>query len=388
MRITSLIAGACMLLLAAVSSPAADFSTVPHDNHGAKWRVGYLEGGPYFNYRRNLEAMVYGLMHLGWIEPAMLPDDEADEDTAALWKLLATEVQSDYIEFVDNAWYSAGWDPTARAEIHARLMERLNTDQDIDLMIAAGTWAGQDLANNEHHCPVLVFSVSDPVLSGILKGPDEALYPHVHAKCDPDRCVRMVRFFRALFRFKTLGLTYEDSPEGRAYEGVADFERAARDLGFSLVHCHAPSIGISDAEAEDAVAACMEHLSTTAEAVMIPVHRGVRPESMARIMAPLLERKIPTMTQHGSLEVRYGALLGMTLGQGAFRELGIFHARTAASIFNGRTPGELPQVFEDPRQISINLETARIIGWDVPKSLLMVADEVYPTIAGSRETQP
>jgi hypothetical protein len=48
-----------------------------------------------------------------------------------------------------------------------------------------------------------------------------------------------------------------------------------------------------------------------------------------------------------------------------------------ARIFNGASPGELNQVFDDPKQIAINLETAKLIDFKPPKGLLKAADEIY-----------
>jgi hypothetical protein len=48
-----------------------------------------------------------------------------------------------------------------------------------------------------------------------------------------------------------------------------------------------------------------------------------------------------------------------------------------AEILNGATAGALPQIFEDPKKIAINLKTAQAIGFQVPRGLLQVADEIY-----------
>lgn len=40
-------------------------------------------------------------------------------------------------------------------------------------------------------------------------------------------------------------------------------------------------------------------------------------------------------------------------------------------------PGDLNQIFEDPRKIAINLKTAKAIEFKPPKGLMEVADEIY-----------
>jgi hypothetical protein len=48
-----------------------------------------------------------------------------------------------------------------------------------------------------------------------------------------------------------------------------------------------------------------------------------------------------------------------------------------ARIFNGAKPGDLNQIFEDPKHITINLKTAKTIGFHPPKGLLRAADTIY-----------
>ncbi|MGE4554127.1 MAG: ABC transporter substrate-binding protein [Desulfovibrionaceae bacterium] len=373
-----------ILTLAAPARAWEGFDIAPCTNHGAKWRIGYLEGGPYFNYARNLEALARGLTALGWMEAPNLPGLPADGDTAEIWSALATRTRSDYLQFVPDAWYSAGWSPAARGHVRRALLERLQSG-DLDLVLAAGTWAGQDLALPAHHVPVVAFAVSDPVLSGIVPPLGTRGLPNVHVKMDPERYLRMARLFHNVFGFRRLGVTYENSPEGRAHAGVDDMARAAEAMGFSLVLCEAQFSGVSDEAAVDGVVRCQERLAREADAVVIPVHRGVRPSAMSRILAPLLAARIPTFSQQGSLEVRHGVLMGMTLGEAAFTQIGLFHARVVAAILNGAVPAEVPMVFEDPRGIAINRETARRIGWRVPPGLEQCTETFYDAIAPDDE---
>jgi len=379
LQILSLMVVAVLLLLAATAS-AAEFKTTPVPKKDGKWRIGYYEGGPYFNYQRNLKGFISGLMELGWVQKADLPAIEDQNDTSELWKFAAEQLKSDYVEFVAPAYWSAQWDDEKRKTSQADCLARLQ-QREVDFMIVAGTWAGQDLANDRHDIPLTVFAVSDPVKAGIIKSPYESGLKHVHAKSDPDRYARMVRLFYNLFHFRRLGITYDDSEVGRAHAAVSDIEKVSKELGFEVVPCIAPFHEATFEQARDAVILCQDQLSRKADAVIIPVHRGVTSQHMSRIIAPLLERKIPTFSQQGSLEVKHGALMGITLGEEAFRKIGLFHAKVAASAFNGVNVGELPLIFEDPRAVAVNMETARRIGYKVPPGLLLVAEDIYETIA-------
>ena len=67
----------------------------------------------------------------------------------------------------------------------------------------------------------------------------------------------------------------------------------------------------------------------------------------------------------------------LSLAQADYSYVGLFYAETMARIFNGAKARELSQVWIDPAKIALNLQTARVIGFDPPVDILLAADEVY-----------
>lgn len=155
--------------------------TTPLTNHGRKWRIGYVEGGPYANYQSILHAMIEHLMSSGWIQPASMPECLDDSETRTLWNFLSTEIESKYLEFPPDAYWTPKWDNTERENLKQVILNRLNNTKDIDLLLAFGTWAGQDFANNQHRTPMMVLSASNAVRSGIIKSIEDSGFDHVHA---------------------------------------------------------------------------------------------------------------------------------------------------------------------------------------------------------------
>ena len=212
------------------------FKTTPKLKDGKKWRIGYYEGGEYIDYQVIFAATVRGLMQLGWIEQTQIPAQKG-EQTSELWKWVSAKAKSKYIEFVKDGHYTANWDDKLRVKTADKIVKRLSSKNDIDLMIAMGTWAGQDLANDRHSTSTLAFSVSDALGAGIIKSNEDSGYDHIHARVDPYRFERQLRTFHDVVGFKKLGVAYEDTVSGRSIAGLERVEKIAKERGFEIVGC-------------------------------------------------------------------------------------------------------------------------------------------------------
>lgn len=369
-----------LVVLMHFQAAAADkgvFSTEPKTNAGKKWRVAYYEGGPYIDYQLIFAETIKALMKMGWIEEEPLPA-LSGEETAALWQWLATRAKSDYLQFLDNGHYSAQWEDDKRLDTVKRVIERLNKQRDVDLMIAMGTWAGKDLANDAHQTNTMVVSASDAVGAGIIKSITDSGYDYLHAYVDPYRYQRQVRVFHDMIGFQKLGVVYEDTVDGRSYAAIEMVEKVAHERGFSIERCHAVS-DIADVEKrEKAYLGCFDKLAKNSDAIYVTVHGGVSARSIPKIVEAATSQRIPTFSQSGSEEVKSGILA--CLSQAGFKYVGQFHAETFAKVFNGAKPNDIDQVFEEPKKIAINLKTAVSIGYDPPIEVLGAADEIYEEI--------
>jgi ABC-type uncharacterized transport system substrate-binding protein len=367
------------VLLAPPSLYAIDDSQLsPVSNQGRKWRIGYYEGGSYVNYPANLRTIVTGLVELGWMAPIEIPKVEDDTASKPVWEYLAQHTRSDYIEFVRDGYWSAYWDTEVRIKNKENCIQRLHQKEDIDFMIAMGTWAGQDLANAHHSVPSMAVSVSDPVRSGISETVQDSGLDHLHARCDPTRYIRQLRLFHRLVRFKRLGIVYENTTVGKTYAAFDDIQRVAKERGFEIIACEAPFSNIDPGQATERVIQCHQELAGKVDAVFVTVHRGIDADRMAEINAPFLGHMVPTWSQRGPKEVQKGILF--SISRGGFKAVGRYHAEVMAKVFNGQTPRSINQIFEDPKLIAVNTKTAESIGFKIPNTILRIADEVYDHI--------
>jgi len=372
---------ALFFLLSVSLGLAADkkqYSTVPPTQASKKWRIGYYEAGAYHNYPKTLIAIVNALAVFGWIEPVSVPFTEGDKTTDKLWLWLSSNIKSKYVEFPADAYYSYNWNKELREKTKQTVLKRLKENRDIDLMIAMGTNAGQDLANNEHSVPTMVCSTSDPINSKIIKSAEDSGYDHVHAHVDPTRYIRQIEAFHDIFDFKKLGVAFQDTVAGRSYAAIEDIQKVAKQRKFEIVECH--TLHGDTPEVKASVVKCAQELAPKIDAFYLTQQTGVNKETLPKILAAMNANKIPIFSQAGTDEVRRGVLLSIATPD--FKLFGKFHAETIAKIFNGAKPRELNQVSEMPAKIAFNKAAARAadIRDDVYHLILKTADEVYEKI--------
>jgi ABC-type uncharacterized transport system substrate-binding protein len=317
--------------------------------------------------RRAYRRVLPGLLSL-WIVFCKDPTD-----SLKVWLTLSA-AKSNYLQFVKEAYSSAYWDDERRSRNRVAIIDRLAANH-LDFIIAMGTWAGQDLADNQHSVPTMVVSTGDPIKSGIVKSAARSGSDHVHAKCNPQRYLWQLRLFHDIIGFKRLGIVYEHTDVGKTYAAISDVERVASRRGFTLVPCEARWSGVPRQVRTREVIECHEQLAPQIDALFMTVHAGIDANHMNELLAPLLAHKIPTWSQRELQEVRHGVLL--SISRKGFEAVGLFHAFIMARNFNGAKPGNLNQIFEDPKHIAINLKTAKAIGFNAPKGLLKAADTIY-----------
>lgn len=353
------------------------YSTSPPAQTAKKWRLGYLEGGQYKDYQKILIVTIEGLIKFGWIDNITIPEQENKDDNSKLWAWLAANVKSRYLEFVADAYYSNNWKKELREQTKKLVLKRLNENRDIHLMIALGTWAGQDLANNDHSVPTVIFSVTDAIASKIVKSVNDSGYDHVHARLDLSRYKRQIRAFHDVIGFKKLGVAFEDSEVGKTYAVISDIEKVAKEQKFDIIKCNFSAHDVSKEEAESGVIKCANELAPKIDAFYITGNSGVTPKSLPKIIDIMNAHKIPTFSQSGSDEVRRGVLL--SISNRDLSGVGMFHAQTIAQIINGAKPRDIDQVYESPAKSAFNAATAKKIGLPPPiyELLLRSSLEVY-----------
>jgi hypothetical protein len=387
--------GILLLSVAFANAAAAQNKTVPGSNNGEKWRIGYLEAGDSKEaYEESLRGLIHGLIQLGWLDQyGAVPENKG---TKELWEWLSKPDRSSYIEFVQDAYMESGGDDDAarrREENKKAVLQRLATQQDLNMIIAMGTRAGEDMAEaddllDKANVNVMVMEASNPVKSGIVKSEDKSGRPHVHAMLEPNLYKNQIVDFAEVFKetkgfyFKTLGIVYINSPEGRSFAALDAVHAQKKQLGFTPDECPLPAEAATWPREElvKQVQACYEKLAPKIDAMYMTSHLGVNKKDICSLIRPMLKQRVPIWSQEGGFEVEYGALMGLTRPNPA--DVGFFEAKVMAQILNGVSPENISQIFHDPKEktVSLNLRTAQLIRFSPSWSVLATAEDVFETI--------
>lgn len=375
----------CLLLGlfgSAASVSAAESSAAPRGVPEQPLQLGFYQGGDYQDYQDYLIATVEGLVAHGWLEPLTLPVFTG-RNTREIWMWLSEHARSEYLVFREDGFYDARWDQNRRLEIRGNLLSRLNHANDIDLILAMGTWAGQDLASNLHRTPTVVLSTSDPLSGGVIKSLDDSGFDHVFASYDPGLYPQQVRLFHTLVGFKTLGVPHENTISGRSYAGMDQIERTAEELGFEIVPCYTQSDIADQALADQSVINCFETLAPSVDAIYVTTQGGVNFRTTPELVEIANHHGVATFSQNGEGEVRLGYLLSLVRRYGLAPE-GHFIAGNIGRILNGAQPRTLDQVFTGASSVVLNMKTAERIGLYLDADLLAAADKMYWKIESVR----
>lgn len=355
-------------------------STNPGDPHtkenGSKWRLAYCESESFSNYTATLVGIVRGLAEQGWITDLEGFDEVvATNDSQEIWHYLASREVSPYIEFIDDGFYNLR-DAEGTDE---KIIKRLSTEKDLDLILVMGTRGGIALANDRHSVNTLVFGASNAVRSGIVKSEGDSGLDHVWAHTDLQRFERQVKVMYDIVNFEKLGMVYEDSEVAKVYSAVSEVEKLATEKGFEIVRYHVKE----PLQAEDydlyyqQVKEAYVKLSQEVDAMYVTI-ASLDSKKLPELLEPFYQQKVPVLSQLGEIEVEHGALLTVSVMDEV--NLGRFGASTIAKCLGGVKLRDLEQSFQSSPKLSLNLEVLRMLEFKIPYKLIMVVDKVYRQI--------
>jgi len=231
-----------------------------------------------------------------------------------------------------------------------------------DLIYVFGTTATKIVLSRIKDTPVVFNIVSRPVESGIITSWESSGNNATGASNRVPVC-HQLRALKEVLNYSRLGIIYNPREQNsiiqrnitRNLEGV---------LGFKLKEYRIT--GRND------IPKTLPFIKGTVDAVYLPADSMTK--SLGKeIMKRVNEFKIPSLSAVESMVPKDGVLLGLVPD---YYQLGRLAATKAIQIFQGKKPSEIPSSTLDYFHMSVNMKTARMIGIQIPLSILVMADKI------------
>jgi putative tryptophan/tyrosine transport system substrate-binding protein len=292
-----------------------------------------------------------------------------------LWHAGSVAEESDYLPVVVKAFNDLGYIEGKNIELEHRfpaeqpdrfrLYARELVESKVDAIIAVTPLAAREVKQATSTIPVVFVLGSDPVGDGLV---DSLAHPGGNATGLSIMAVdlsgkRLALLKEAVPNLSRVGLLV-DSRDPVSQRVVSAYSSAAKVLDLSLESF--------EVAAPDAIEAAFSAIARSGLNGVVVGPGSIMFNERARIGSSALAQKIPTEVINAQM-VKFGPLL--SYGQ----DYPDFFRRAVAyvdRILKGARPADLP--VEQPTRFNmvLNLKTAKLLGLNVPASLLSVADEV------------
>ena len=246
-----------------------------------------------------------------------------------------------------------------------------------DLVFALGTQSALLTRDAILDRPVIYSAVTDPVASGVVKGWDGSgsHLAGVSNAIPPETVLHV--FQRAVPQLARLGILRSRTA------GVVSAAELAR-MRAHLTTKGAPALTVVEALTDDAqgiAQAVQELVAQQVQAIWIPIDIVIY-QNLAQVRAALGKARVPLLSS--SLQgARSGAVAGVLVD---YELLGECTAALALEVLAGkRKPGTIPTVTLRSYQVVVNLAAARDLGYELPLSLLALADVLLDEAPGGRD---
>ena len=234
------------------------------------------------------------------------------------------------------------------------IAEKLINDRD-NLIFAIATPAAQAVANLTQDIPVLISSVTDPASAKLVKS-NEMPGTNVTGTSDLTPCAAQIKLLKKLVpEAKTVGMLFCSSEQNSRFQ--IDIAEAA---------CKAEGLNFVEATVSNSneIQQVTQALCGKCDVIYSPTDNMIA-AGMALVAQVANENKIPTIVgEEGMCQAGGLATYGIN-----YYELGKQTAKMAVEVLNGKNPAEMPIQYLDVCDLTINEETAKILGITIPDNL-------------------
>lgn len=351
-----------------VTNPSNKIISTPiKKDDDKKWNISYFEGGFAPENKNILINIIKELYTIGWIDNFNEKTLERAQNTKDIWDWLTKECRSDYISFDSNLYFSGGYLKIKNDE-NESILRNYITNKNIDLIISMGNYTANQL-NDLTTIPIVFTGIVNPEGFNLVNKENKTINSNWCVIYYPDRIVKAIEMFHDIFKFKTLGIVYENSDIGRKSIGIKKISDLAKIKEFKLEECYVDNFSyLSENKNDDILKCYTELIDRKIDAVYVFNLLGI-PKNIQDIHKLFCDNNIPSMSQSNSY-VKKGILMSYHV-KGNHIFFGKRVAVAIAQILNGKTPSNISLELDTVNLVFyINTEIAKHIKWNIPNSIL------------------
>lgn len=362
------------------SDTEQESETKPHTKEdGDPYTIGYVDYDNYAPASVQLFYILKGLEGYGWIKKKSIPVtlDEINSEnlsTEDIYNKLITADLGKYIRFAKDAFWYLGYEDN---EV-VKQQIRQKAAGELDMLFTFGTSAGLFVKNLSLSIPMVDFSATDPVTSGIIDSATEGTgNRYVWAQVEPSIVRRQVSYYYYIKPFEKLGvIAYADE----VMSGVPDIYRLSSEYGFDIEYDFIiEQKRETDEEWESYYNLVYEKINEMAnkdiDAFFLPVDVIWDSERLSGLIEPLYQKDIPVYIMDGPEFVENGGV--MLISANDMDGIGDFVANAVIRILNGENPSEIPCIYKSAPAIYFNYKVAERIGYPLTFDFLVSCDKIY-----------
>ena len=330
-------------------------------------RIGCFNSGEYYYYHDILDSIALELQRMGYISG--YDTEKTRETTKDVWLDLCA-CDSEYLHFVPGKYYEKYY-------MSDDELEAVAGDDEVDLMITIGSLAGTFLTEEADRLnyDYMVIGIADPISAGIVAGENERVNDRSFAVVDTKRITRQIEAAYEIFKFKSVGVVYEDSEAAYSYSGIGQLKAAAEKYGFEIHERHVKEVYEDDydryySELKQAYAELIPDID-----MLYLTTATIEDDKLPWLLEDVIDKGIITVAETSESQAEYGALMHIT--QSNAYEEGQFVAARILEYAGGAKITDMDMVFEIAPKICLNRTTIKRTGVKLPLEIYLVADKIY-----------
>ncbi len=345
-----------------------------------KLKIGYCQEGGYYEFDYQLYYIAKSLAEKGKVTSEQLIDIKQGDSAQKIWNALISG-KSDFFEFTTDCFFDmmSGEFASLGEEEKGKLLARKMEEQQVDLMITVGTYAGLMVKENSE-VPYMNFLSSDPVGSGIVDAVETSGSARAWAHVNDGVDEKAISVMDDIFSPEKLGIVYStENLEAYIYSGAASLDKYAERTGKKVY-----TEGVADLE-DDTEAGYRKYFNDMCSAhqkladagidVYILTTSSLEAEDFEAALQPFVEKGIPVFSINSTEDVRFGALAAVEMLD--YKNIGRFAVDMLERYQSGESLADLPQQYVTAPFLVLNSDTLRRTGIKLPLDTLISASEIY-----------